>query len=178
MKNAAQIAAAFAAVLAAAACAQKQETVQPPTQQETPPPPAPQPPPAPPRPTGPTPGSIADFQRSVGDRVYFDYDQYDVRSDARETLQKQAAWLQRYPNVKLRIAGNADERGTREYNLALGARRAAAVKSFLVGLGVSESRLDTISYGKENPIDTGSNEEAWARNRNAHSDIISGAAAS
>jgi len=178
MKNAAQIAAAFATVLAAAACAPKQEVVTPPTQRETPPPPVPQPPPPPPRQVGPTPGSIADFQRSVGDRVFFDYDQFELRSDAREVLQKQAAWLQRYPSVQIRIAGNADERGTREYNLALGARRAASVKSFLVSLGVSASRLETISYGKENPIDPGSNEDAWAKNRNAHSEITSGAAAS
>ena len=85
------------------------------------------------------------------------------------------AWLQRYPSVTVRIEGNADERGTREYNLALGARRAESVRSYLVQRGVSAARIDTISYGKERPIAAGSNEEAWARNRNAHTAIVSGA---
>ena len=91
------------------------------------------------------------------------------------TLSEQAAWLQSYSDVKVQIAGNCDERGTREYNLALGARRANAVKDYLVGLGVDPSRITTISYGKERPIDPRSNEEAWALNRNAHTVIVSGA---
>ena len=112
---------------------------------------------------------------NVGDRVYFDLDSYEVRPDAYPRLDAQVAWLQRYPQVTVRIEGNADERGTREYNLALGARRAESVRSYLVQRGVSAARIDTISYGKERPIAAGSNEEAWARNRNAHTAIVSGA---
>ncbi len=121
------------------------------------------------------PGSVQDFVVNVGDRVYFDLDRYDLRADARPRLDAQAAWLSRYPNVRVRIEGNADERGTREYNFALGARRAESVRSYLIERGVSPNRIDTISYGKERPIAEGSNEEAWARNRNAHTAIVSGA---
>jgi peptidoglycan-associated lipoprotein len=121
------------------------------------------------------PGSEQDFVVNVGDRVYFDLDSYEVRSDAFPRLDAQAAWLQRYPQVRIRIEGNADERGTREYNLALGARRAESVRNHLVERGVSAGRIDTISYGKERPIAEGSNQEAWARNRNAHTAIVSGA---
>lgn len=122
-----------------------------------------------------TPGSEQDFVVNVGDRVYFDLDSYDVKSDAYPRLDAQAAWLQRYPNVRIRIEGNADERGTREYNLALGARRAESVRTYLVERGVPAGRIDTISYGKERPIAEGSSEDAWARNRNAHTAIVSGA---
>ena len=122
-----------------------------------------------------TPGSEQDFVVNVGDRIYFDLDSYEVRPDAYPRLDAQVAWLQRYPQVTVRIEGNADERGTREYNLALGARRAESVRSYLVQRGVSAARIDTISYGKERPIAAGSNEEAWARNRNAHTAIVSGA---
>jgi len=87
----------------------------------------------------------------------------------------QAQWLQRYPQVTVRIEGNADERGTREYNLALAARRAESVRNYLVDRGIPAGRIDTISYGKERPIAEGSNEAAWARNRNAHTAIVSGA---
>lgn len=121
------------------------------------------------------PGSEQDFVVNVGDRVYFDLDSYEVRSDAFPRLDAQAAWLSRYPQVRIRIEGNADERGTREYNLALGARRAESVRNFLVERGVAPGRIDTISYGKERPIAEGSNEDAWARNRNAHTAIVSGA---
>ena len=121
------------------------------------------------------PGSTQDFVVNVGDRVYFDLDRYDLRADARPRLDAQAAWLTRYPGVRVRIEGNADERGTREYNFALAARRAEAVRGYLVQRGVAAGRIDTISYGKERPIAQGSNEEAWARNRNAHTAIISGA---
>ncbi|HYF22494.1 MAG TPA: peptidoglycan-associated lipoprotein Pal [Caulobacteraceae bacterium] len=124
---------------------------------------------------GTVPGSEQDFVVNVGDRVYFDLDQHELRDDARPSLDAQAQWLARYPAVRVRIEGNADERGTREYNFALGARRAEAVRNYLVGRGVSPSRIETISYGKERPIDTGSNEEAWARNRNAHTAIVGGA---
>ncbi|SFS52514.1 peptidoglycan-associated lipoprotein [Brevundimonas viscosa] len=121
------------------------------------------------------PGSEQDFVVNVGDRVYFDLDSYQVRPEAYPRLDAQVAWLQRYPNVTVRIEGNADERGTREYNLALGARRAESVRTYLVERGVNAARIDTISYGKERPIAAGSNEEAWARNRNAHTAIVSGA---
>ena len=121
------------------------------------------------------PGSVGDFRQNVGERIYFDLDSYSVRADAQPRLDAQAQWLNRYPNVRVRIEGNADERGTREYNLALGARRAEAVRSHLVNRGVAPNRIDTISYGKERPIAQGSNEQAWAENRNAHTAIISGA---
>ncbi|MGZ8362712.1 MAG: peptidoglycan-associated lipoprotein Pal [Caulobacteraceae bacterium] len=121
------------------------------------------------------PGTVQDFIINVGDRIYFDFDSYDIRSDATPVLDSQAQWLARYPAVRVRIEGNADERGTREYNLALGARRANAVQSYLVSRGVSPSRISTVSYGKERPIDPGSDEGAWAKNRNAHTTITDGA---
>jgi len=140
-------------------------------------PPPPAPPPPPPVMMAPQviPGSTTDFQQNVGDRVFFAYDRSDVDDRGRQTLQKQAAWLQRYPTVVLTIEGHADERGTREYNLALGARRAQAVKDYLVSLGVSGARLETISYGKERPICSQSNEACWAQNRRGLSTIKSGA---
>jgi peptidoglycan-associated lipoprotein len=137
--------------------------------------PAPQPPMAAPRPPGPVAGSIQDFQQNVGDRVLFAYDRSDIEDAGRSTLQKQAAWLQRFPTVVLTIEGHADERGTREYNLALGARRAQAVRDYLVSLGVSGARIDTISYGKERPICVQSDEACWAQNRRGLSTIKSGA---
>ncbi|MET4682393.1 peptidoglycan-associated lipoprotein Pal [Brevundimonas faecalis] len=123
----------------------------------------------------PAPGSEQDFVVNVGDRVYFDLDSYSVRPEAQPRLDAQAAWLQRYPQVTIRIEGNADERGTREYNLALGARRAESVRTYLIQRGVPAGRIDTISFGKERPIAEGSNESAWAQNRNAHTAIVSGA---
>ena len=128
-----------------------------------------------PAPSGPTPGSVEDFRVSVGDRVFFAYDQFDLSPEARAILERQATWLKQYPNVQVMVAGNADERGTREYNLALGARRAAAVKDYLVSLGVSGARIQTVSYGKERPLDPRSNEEAWSVNRNGQTQIVSGA---
>lgn len=121
------------------------------------------------------PGSQQDFVINVGDFVYFDTDSYDVRGDAMPILDAQAAWLQRYPNVTIRVEGNCDERGTREYNLALGARRANAVRDYLVSRGVSSSRIATISWGKERPVDVGTSDDAWARNRNGHTVIVAGA---
>ena len=171
------------AVLAAAACTRRQpEVVQPTTPPTTGGPSNPgSGPTTPPVTGGPTttvtPGSARDFVVNVGDRVWFDFDSYSIRADAQRILAAQAAWLARYPQVQVRIEGNADERGTREYNLALGARRAEAARSFLIANGVSASRIDTISYGKERPIAMGSNEEAWAQNRNAHTAITGGAPA-
>lgn len=141
----------------------------------TPPPATSDVPPPPPVSQGPIPGSIQDFVINAGDRVYFDFDSYDIRSDAGPVLDAQAGWLQRYPAVTVRIEGNADERGTREYNIALGARRANAIRDYLVGHGLSASRIATISYGKEQPIDPGTTEEAYQRNRNGHTAITAGA---
>ncbi|PZQ63978.1 MAG: peptidoglycan-associated lipoprotein Pal [Phenylobacterium zucineum] len=129
-------------------------------------------PPAPTAPVGPVRGSQEDLAATAGDLIYFALDSEAIEAEARETLRAQAAWLAANPDVRARIAGNADERGTREYNLALGARRAAATRQALIGLGVSASRLETISYGKERPLDPASTEEAWARNRNAHTVVI------
>jgi peptidoglycan-associated lipoprotein len=125
--------------------------------------------------TAPLPGSAQDFVVNVGDRVFFDYDQHEIRADARPVLDAQAQWLQRYPSVSVRIEGNADERGTREYNFALGARRASSVRDYLVARGVPASRIETVSYGKERPIDSGQDETAWAKNRNGHTAIVGGA---
>jgi peptidoglycan-associated lipoprotein len=121
------------------------------------------------------PGSERDFVINAGDRVYFDFDKFEVRADAQPILDAQSAWLRRYGAVHVRIEGNCDERGTREYNLALGARRASAIRDYLVAHGVSADRVTTVSYGKEKPIDGGTGEEADAHNRNAHSAIVSGA---
>ena len=112
-----------------------------------------------------TPGSIADFKQNVGDRVYFDTDMSNIREDGRGTLAKQAEWLKKYTNYPITIEGKCDERGTREYNLALGERRANSVKQALIAQGVPATRVQTISYGKERPEVVGSDEGAWARNR-------------
>src|SRR3954469_13840594 len=125
----------------------------PPPPMAAPPPPPPPPParPVPPVVQSIVPGSLQDFQVNVGDRVFFEYDKSDLDDRARGVLQKQAAWLQRFGAVILILEGHADERGTREYNLALSARRAQSVKDYLASLGVSGARLETISYGKERP---------------------------
>ena len=111
------------------------------------------------------PGTQADLVANIGDRVFFGYDQYDVSPEARDILGRQATWLQQYANLRITIEGHADERGTREYNLALGERRANAVKNYLVALGVDAARITTVSYGKERPAVLGSSESAWAQNR-------------
>lgn len=114
-------------------------------------------------------GSLQEeFAAIAGDRVFFDVDSNVLRADALAILQRQAEWLAARPQLSVLIAGNCDERGTREYNLALGAERAQAVHQRLTSLGVSPTRIRTISYGKERPIDAGSTEAAWSRNRNAH----------
>lgn len=111
------------------------------------------------------PGSQEDLNARAGDRVFFALDSSELGAEGRATLEKQAAWLKQYTNVAVTIEGHCDERGTREYNLALGERRAQAVKNYLVSLGVPADRLNTISYGKERPAVMGSDEEAWGRNR-------------
>jgi peptidoglycan-associated lipoprotein len=123
-------------------------------------------------------GSAEDLRVNVGDTVHFAFDRSDVQDEDRGTLQRQAAWLQKYPQIRVTIQGNCDERGTREYNLALGARRANAVKEYLVSLGVSAARLETISYGKERPVCTESNDSCWAQNRRGVTVISSGGASS
>ena len=112
-----------------------------------------------------TPGSAEDFQQNVGDRVFFETDRYDLSAEAQSQLQKQAAWLAQYPAATVTVEGHCDERGTREYNLALGERRANAVANYLTALGVDAGRLSVISYGKERPECTESNEGCWAQNR-------------
>lgn len=109
-------------------------------------------------------GSSEDFI-NLGDRVFFDTDQYNLNAKGRETLELQAVWLKQYPNVSIVVQGHTDERGTREYNLALGERRAIAIRNYLVALGIDSNRIKTISYGKEVPFDPRSNQEAWALNR-------------
>ncbi|HEX3521569.1 MAG TPA: peptidoglycan-associated lipoprotein Pal [Stellaceae bacterium] len=113
------------------------------------------------------PGSQQDLEASAGDRVFFAFDRSDITPEAQEILARQADWLRRYPNVTVTIEGHCDERGTREYNLALGERRAQAVKNVLVASGIPASRISTISYGKERPAVVGSSEDAYAQNRRA-----------
>lgn len=168
-------------VILVAACASKEK---PPVAMTSAAPiaPAPRPPAAPPARFTPAPapapaqaailpGSLKDFQVNVGDTVYFSFDSSNLDDAARGVLQKQAAWLQRYRNVSLQVQGNCDERGTREYNLALGARRAASAREYLVSLGVAPSRVATISYGKERPVCAESTEACWAQNRRSVSAI-------
>jgi peptidoglycan-associated lipoprotein len=112
-----------------------------------------------------------EFQAQVGDRVYFATDSFALNAESKMVLDRQTAFLRRYPTVMLRIEGHADERGTREYNLALGDRRAQAVKEYLLAQGVTGGRLSTSTYGKERPEAAGSSEQAWAQNRRAVSVI-------
>jgi peptidoglycan-associated lipoprotein len=116
------------------------------------------------------PGSQEDFLQQVGqfgDRILFETDRFNVDAEDQATLQRQAQWLAQYPNTRITVEGHADERGTRDYNLALGERRANAAKNFLVSIGVDASRIQTVSYGKERPSALGSDEQAWAQNRRA-----------
>lgn len=163
--------ACLSAVLVLGACTHKQEAVE-----TAPPPAAPAPAPAPaPVTSSVIPGSAEDFRVNVGDTVHFALDQYNVEPGDQALLTRQAEWLNRYPSVRVTIEGNCDERGTREYNLALGARRANAVKEYLVSQGVSAARVETISYGKERPVCTQSDESCWAQNRRGVTSITSGA---
>jgi peptidoglycan-associated lipoprotein len=178
-KRAARLALIAVATISLAACATKKPSGYdsgPPTPGPGPTGPTYTPPPGP----GPVtssilPGSVQDFVINVGDFVYFDLDSYTIRDDAMPVLDAQAAWLRQYPNVAIRIEGNCDERGTSEYNLALGARRANSVREYLASRGVSAGRISTISFGKERPVDPGSSEEAYQRNRNGHTVITGGA---
>jgi peptidoglycan-associated lipoprotein len=170
-RQALRLAVIAGAALSIAACSTRPK----PTFETTPPPPAGPAgpttmPPPPPVSSSVLPGSERDFIINAGERVYFDFDSYSVRADATPILEAQAAWLRRYPAVQIRIEGNCDEMGTREYNLALGARRANAVREFLVARGVAASRIGTVSYGKEKPISDDDNQ-----NRNGHTALVSGA---
>ena len=119
------------------------------------------------------PGSQADLIRSAGsDRVFFQLNSFGLDNDDRETLRRQAEWLARNPNISITIEGHCDERGTRDYNIALGDRRANAAKNYLQALGISASRMNTVSYGKERPTAPGSDEESWAENRRAVTIVI------
>ena len=120
---------------------------------------------------GPAPGTQADLVVNVGDRVFFGTDRYDLSAEARQVLDSQAAWMQQYSNVSITIEGHADERGTREYNLALGERRANSVRNYLSALGVSPTRINVVSFGKERPAVPGANEAAWSQNRRSVSKV-------
>jgi len=157
----------LATLVAVAGCSSKRPPVLPPSGGEAP--------------TGPTtgggdnimPGSQQDFVRSImSDTIHFALDQYDIDSQSRSILDSQAQWLMKYPNKRITIEGHADERGTREYNLALGDRRANAAKNYLAARGIDASRINTISYGKERPIAMGSDEASWAQNRRAVTVIV------
>ncbi len=163
-----------AAAMLASACASNPEP------EPTPAPvaaaPAPTPPPAPrpvaPTPAGPAAGSKAHFAANSTDRVYFDYDPYNLDATDIRALQTQVAWLKQFGGARVQIEGHADERGTAEYNSALGARRANAVADYLKSQGIDGSRVSTISFGKDKPIDPGHDEAAWSRNRNAYTNVV------
>jgi peptidoglycan-associated lipoprotein len=113
------------------------------------------------------------FESKLIKDIHFDFDKYDIRPGDTEILKGNAALLMKHPSVRIQIEGHCDERGTIEYNLALGERRANSAKKYLISLGISADRISTISYGKEKPLDPGHNEEAWAKNRRAHTVILS-----
>jgi peptidoglycan-associated lipoprotein len=121
------------------------------------------------------PGSMEDFQQNVGDRVLFANDQSTLDAEGRDTLMKQAKWMKQYPDVVVQVEGHADERGTREYNISLSARRATAVRAFLISQGIKQSRLATIAYGKERPASVCDTEECWSQNRRSVTVITGGA---
>jgi len=120
---------------------------------------------------GPKSGSQQDLVVNIGDRVFFGYDRFDLTEEARAQLELQSQWLQQHPNVTLTVKGHTDERGTREYNLGLGERRAQSVKNYFVALGVESDRINTISFGKEMPAVLGSNPSSWAQNRRAVTEV-------
>ena len=151
--------------IALSACSKKPPAELPPAPQDTS---TPTPPP-PPRTNGPVPGSQEHFRQVMAgrDTIYFDTDMFNIDAQDQAALREQANYLSQFPNVRATVEGHADERGTREYNLALGERRANAAKNYLISLGVPAERVSTVSYGKERPSALGSNEQAWARNRRA-----------
>jgi len=162
--------ACLSAALVLGACTKKEAVA------TTTPPPVEAPAPAPaPVTSSIIPGSAEDLRVNVGDTVHFALDQYNVEEGDKAILGRQAAWLQKFPSVRVTIEGHADERGTREYNLALGARRANAVKEYLVSQGVSTARVETVSYGKERPLCTESSEGCWAQNRRGTTTVTGGA---
>lgn len=162
--------ACLSAALVLGACTKKEAVA------TTTPPPAAAPAPAPaPVTSSIIPGSAEDLRVNVGDTVHFALDQYNIEEGDKAILGRQAAWLQKFPSVRVTIEGHADERGTREYNLALGARRANAVKEYLVSQGVSTARVETVSYGKERPLCTTSDEGCWAQNRRGTTIVTGGA---
>jgi peptidoglycan-associated lipoprotein len=162
--------ACLSAALVLGACTKKEAVA------TTTPPPAAAPAPAPaPVTSSIIPGSAEDLRVNVGDTVHFALDQYNIEEGDKAILGRQAAWLQKFPSIRVTIEGHCDERGTREYNLALGARRANAVKEYLVSQGVSTARVETVSYGKERPLCTESSEGCWAQNRRGTTIITGGA---
>ena len=159
------IAVTLAGALALSACKKEPpEELPPPPQQDVV-----TPTPGTPTPTGPVPGTQAHFAQAMQgrDTIYFDTDKFDIDAEDQAALRQQAQYLQQYPNVRATVEGHADERGTRDYNLALGERRANAAKNYLVSLGIAANRINVVSYGKERPVALGSDETAWARNRRA-----------
>ena len=160
------IALTAASLLALSGCAKKAPAELPPAPQASA---APVTPVGPQGPLGPVPGTQAHFASVMNGRdvIYFDTDRYNIDADDQAALAQQAQYLQQYPNIRATVEGHCDERGTRDYNLALGERRANAAKNYLASLGVSPDRISTVSYGKERPAALGSNEEAWAKNRRA-----------
>ena len=162
----------LSAVLVLGACTHKQEAMNTQAPPSEPPPSRSEPAPVT---SSILPGSVEDFRTNVGDTVHFGYNQYNVEGNDQQLLQRQAQWLQKYPAVRVTVEGNCDERGTREYNLALGARRANAVKEYLVSQGIAAGRVETVSYGKERPVCTDSNEACWAQNRRGVTIVTGGA---
>jgi peptidoglycan-associated lipoprotein len=118
-------------------------------------------------PAGPKPGSQLDLEINVGDRVFYSFDSSALSAESRTAIERWAAWLKTYPANRVIVEGHADERGTREYNLALGERRADAARDYLISLGIDSNRVRIVSFGKERPAVPGSNERAWAQNRRA-----------
>ena len=172
-----KIAVLLATVSAVAACSKKAPEQLPPppadptrVAEATPPPPAP----TPSRPAGPQIGSQEHFAQAVGNSttIYFDTDRFNIDSADAAALQAQAQYFSRYPSLTFTIEGHCDERGTREYNVALGERRANAAKNYLVSLGIAASRITTVSFGKERPVALASNQAAWAQNRRAASIVV------
>ena len=163
-------AALVASTIALAACNKQAPEELPPAPAQT----ATPTPTGPTTPTGPSVGTQAHFENAVSGQniIYFDTDGYDIDSEDAAALRTQASYLQQYGQITVTVEGHTDERGTREYNLALGERRANAAKNYLVSLGIPESRIRTVSYGKERPVAMGSNESAWAQNRRAVTVVV------